>query len=223
MGIGYTIAFAATSPNVIICADKKTGTLRYSAICKSTETLLALNTKGDVGAQGPAGLKGDTGAQGPAGIKGDTGSAALEQDYLKVLDWSSTYTDGSNNYRTGDPCGDGVILNSDTNAPDGFCMITVPTGFRAFVAATLGSTANSSTEVIAFSASCASLTLTDWKASVTRNPTVNPNAEHLILNGNRDFANNRTHGIPLNVLTNGGCVGVRTKGSQPTMMSITKP
>jgi len=90
---GFTLAFltvgvvsyvdAAGDTKIKVCANKKTGELRYPgkrSCNKRTETTLSLNQKGQVGqpgmpgATGPAGL---AGATGPAGLAGTTGPAGL--------------------------------------------------------------------------------------------------------------------------------------------------
>ena len=54
-----------------VCIDKKSGTIRASGNCKSTERAYVL---GGPGPRGPQGLQGQTGLTGPQGPKGDTGS-----------------------------------------------------------------------------------------------------------------------------------------------------
>lgn len=57
-----------------VCIDKKTGAIRASNNCKTTERAYVL---GGPGPRGPQGVKGDTGATGPQGnqgLKGDTGA-----------------------------------------------------------------------------------------------------------------------------------------------------
>jgi hypothetical protein len=59
---------------VTVCADKKTGVLRYAknGKCAKTETKVLLNQTGTTGAKGETGA---TGANGTNGAKGETGAA----------------------------------------------------------------------------------------------------------------------------------------------------
>lgn len=74
-------ATAAAAPQgdlLKVCIDKKSGAMRASSNCKSTERAYVL---GGPGPRGPQGVKGDTGAtgaQGIQGIKGDTGSQGIQ-------------------------------------------------------------------------------------------------------------------------------------------------
>lgn len=212
--IGCTIAFAGNVPNIIFCADKKTGALRYGSSCKSNETLLALNIKGDIGAQGPAGAQGpkgdtgqqgpegDTGQQGPKGDAGPEGASAMQQDDIRVLDWSGVQTNEYNRYKNGDSCVDGTILDANHNAaPDGYCMVDVPKGSKAYVTSILsGITAY----VLQVPKSCSNSNTDDWNKATNNVIT---------LSDNRAFSSSRTHGIPLNRIPYGGCIALWTQRS----------
>ena len=69
-----------------VCIDKKSGVIRASNKCKSSERGMVLGgpgprgeqgPKGDTGATGAQGPKGETGAQGPAGPQGERGPIGL--------------------------------------------------------------------------------------------------------------------------------------------------
>ena len=70
-----------------VCIDKKTGAIRASNTCKSSEKLYELGgpgprgpqgVKGDAGSVGPQGPKGDVGSQGPAGPQGPQGLQGIQ-------------------------------------------------------------------------------------------------------------------------------------------------
>jgi hypothetical protein len=86
-GIGSVTTGTATAEEVVtpepvpqgdllkVCIDKKTGVIRASGKCKTTEKSYSL---GGPGPQGPQGEKGDTGAIGPQGIQGVKGDMGLQ-------------------------------------------------------------------------------------------------------------------------------------------------
>jgi len=86
-GIGSVTTGTATAEEVVtpepvpqgdllkVCIDKKTGVIRASGKCKTTEKSYSL---GGPGPQGPQGEKGDTGAVGPQGIQGVKGDMGLQ-------------------------------------------------------------------------------------------------------------------------------------------------
>jgi hypothetical protein len=63
----------AGSSKIVLCANKKTGALRYSkgGTCTKLESTLSINPNGEVGPVGPAG---PVGAAGPKGADGANGS-----------------------------------------------------------------------------------------------------------------------------------------------------
>ncbi|PGZ90927.1 collagen-like protein [Bacillus sp. AFS029533] len=75
--IGGTISYATTTnTNYYGCVKKSDGVLRViskGSKCKSQETLITWNSKGDKGDKGVQGPKGSTGATGPQGAKGEQG------------------------------------------------------------------------------------------------------------------------------------------------------
>ena len=83
VGGGVGVIAATSTKSVTVCANKKTGVMRYiskGSCNKKTETLLSWNQmgpqglSGSAGTNGTAGAKGDTGAAGTAGAKGDIGA-----------------------------------------------------------------------------------------------------------------------------------------------------
>lgn len=78
-GVGVVSAVTGTDTPIVACADKKTGTMRYSAKgkCKKSENKLSLQAPISLAATQVAGPKGDTGA---AGAKGDTGAKGATGD-----------------------------------------------------------------------------------------------------------------------------------------------
>ncbi len=102
-----TISFAAAGK---VCLEKETGELKVRRKCRSTETLVnvdSLNTiglnsvvgpqgpqgpQGAQGPQGPAGPQGPKGATGATGAKGDTGAAGP----TRLLDVSTCYEKAGN-------------------------------------------------------------------------------------------------------------------------------
>ena len=83
VGGGVGVIAATSTKSVTVCANKKTGVMRYiskGSCNKKTETSLSWNQmgpqglSGSAGTNGTAGAKGDTGAAGTAGAKGDIGA-----------------------------------------------------------------------------------------------------------------------------------------------------
>ena len=65
----------AGSSDIILCANKKTGALRYSkgGTCTKLESTLSINPNGAVGPVGPVGSVGTKGADGASGSDGSVG------------------------------------------------------------------------------------------------------------------------------------------------------
>lgn len=71
----------AGSSKIVLCANKKTGVLRYSkgGTCTKLESILSINPNGEVGPvgpSGPAGAVGPVGADGASGANGANGTNA---------------------------------------------------------------------------------------------------------------------------------------------------
>jgi hypothetical protein len=75
-GVGVVSAVTNNDAPIVACADKKTGTMRYSAKgkCKKSERKLSLQAPTSLSATQIAGPKGDTGPTGPKGETGSTGA-----------------------------------------------------------------------------------------------------------------------------------------------------
>jgi hypothetical protein len=72
--VSTNIYFASSNSNEITgCVNKKTGILRISSKCTSSERLISWNKIGPQGVKGDTGVQGEIGATGLQGIKGDTG------------------------------------------------------------------------------------------------------------------------------------------------------
>ena len=73
--IGVSLAFATSASAIDIsgCANKRTGILRVSKVCKPSEYSIVWSQDG-VGAKGATGPAGPTGATGPIGLTGATGA-----------------------------------------------------------------------------------------------------------------------------------------------------
>ena len=79
--ISTDIYFASSNSNEITgCVNKKTGILRISSKCTSTEKLISWNKIGPQGAKGDAGIQGETGAIGAPGETGATGLQGIKGD-----------------------------------------------------------------------------------------------------------------------------------------------
>lgn len=61
-----------------VCIDKKSGVIRASAKCKSTEKAYSLGGPGPQGPKGDQGIQGIQGIQGDQGLKGDTGIQGIQ-------------------------------------------------------------------------------------------------------------------------------------------------
>jgi hypothetical protein len=77
VGGGVGVIAASSTKTVTVCADKKTGMLRYAknGKCTKTETKVLLN---QTGADGVAGATGATGAKGETGAKGTDGAPGAD-------------------------------------------------------------------------------------------------------------------------------------------------
>jgi hypothetical protein len=82
--VSTNVYFASSNSNEITgCANKKTGILRISSKCTSSERLISWNKIGPQGVKGDTGGKGEPGAVGeigPQGVKGDTGPQGAKGD-----------------------------------------------------------------------------------------------------------------------------------------------
>ena len=76
--LGSTLSYAtsASAADISGCANKKTGILRVSKVCKPSEYSIVWSQDGvgPKGATGPTGATGATGATGPTGLTGATGA-----------------------------------------------------------------------------------------------------------------------------------------------------
>ncbi len=72
----FSSALYARGSTVTLCANKKTGSLRYinNGNCRSSENKIQLDQNGEVGQTGPQGPQGPTGPAGPAGADGANGA-----------------------------------------------------------------------------------------------------------------------------------------------------
>lgn len=75
VGGGVGVIAASSTKTVTVCADKKTGMLRYAknGKCAKTETKVLLNQTGADGVAGATGAKGETSAKGADGAPGADG------------------------------------------------------------------------------------------------------------------------------------------------------
>ena len=81
----FSSALYARGSTVTLCANKKSGALRYikSGNCRSSENKLEIDQNGELGQTGPQGQQGPAGPAGPAGADGSNGanaSSVLLQD-----------------------------------------------------------------------------------------------------------------------------------------------
>jgi len=78
----FATSIYAGSSNIVLCANVKTGSLRYSkgGACSKQESKLSINPNGVAGPSGAVGPVGSAGAVGPAGSSGKNG---LNSVYLQ--------------------------------------------------------------------------------------------------------------------------------------------
>jgi hypothetical protein len=76
IGVSLSYATSASAADISGCANKKTGILRVSKVCKPSEYSIVWSQDGvgPKGATGPTGATGATGATGPTGLTGPTGA-----------------------------------------------------------------------------------------------------------------------------------------------------
>ncbi|CAB4367790.1 unannotated protein [freshwater metagenome] len=81
VGGGVGVIAASSTKTVTVCADKKTGMLRYAknGKCAKTETKVLLNQTGADGVAGVTGAKGETGTAGANGTNGTNGANTNSQ------------------------------------------------------------------------------------------------------------------------------------------------
>jgi hypothetical protein len=74
--VSATSVLNARGSTVTLCANKKTGALRYikNGSCRSSENRIELDQNGEVGQTGPQGPQGPQGPAGPAGSDGANGA-----------------------------------------------------------------------------------------------------------------------------------------------------
>lgn len=73
IGVSLSFATSASAIDISGCANKRTGILRVSKVCKPSEYSIVWSQDG-VGAKGATGPAGPTGATGPIGLTGATGA-----------------------------------------------------------------------------------------------------------------------------------------------------
>ena len=73
IGVFLSFATSASAIDISGCANKRTGILRVSKVCKPSEYSIVWSQDG-VGAKGATGPAGPTGATGPIGLTGATGA-----------------------------------------------------------------------------------------------------------------------------------------------------
>ena len=73
----FATSIRAGSSDIVLCANKKTGALRYSkgGSCSKLESILSISPNGEVGPAGPSGPAGPAGAAGASGSDGGGGSS----------------------------------------------------------------------------------------------------------------------------------------------------
>ena len=98
--VSLSSALYARGSTINLCANKKTGALRYSknGNCSSSENKLELDPNGEVGQTGPQGPQGPAGPAGPAGSDGANGANGSNASSWYLLDaagtkfaWTGTY------------------------------------------------------------------------------------------------------------------------------------
>ena len=119
VGGGVGVIAATSTKSVTVCANKKTGVMRYiskGSCNKKTETSLSWNQmgpqglSGSAGTNGTAGAKGDTGAAGTAGAKGDIGAGGTAGAKGDIGAGGTSGTNGTN----GIDATNGALTNSQT-------------------------------------------------------------------------------------------------------------
>ena len=81
-------ALYARGSTVTLCANKKSGALRYikSGNCRSSENKLEIDQNGELGQMGPQGQQGPAGPAGPAGSDGANGANGLNASSVMLQD-----------------------------------------------------------------------------------------------------------------------------------------
>ena len=141
----FASTIRAGSPDIVLCANKKSGVLRYSksGSCSKQESLLSINPNGEVGPAGPAGPVGPAGpagasgsdggggGSGPAGATGPAGPAGPAGAAGSTGSTGATGPSGPA-FRTQSICGaDGATLCSlGAEGPGGGVIVFIDTNSR---------------------------------------------------------------------------------------------
>ena len=90
--ISATSVLSARGSTINLCADKKSGALRYSknGNCRSSENKLELDPNGEVGQMGPQGPAGPAGPAGSDGANGANGANGTNESSWHLLDSAGT-------------------------------------------------------------------------------------------------------------------------------------
>lgn len=86
--VSVSSALYARGSTINLCANKKTGALRYlkNGSCSNSENKLELDPNGEVGQTGPQGLQGAQGPAGPAGSDGANGANGSNASSVMLQD-----------------------------------------------------------------------------------------------------------------------------------------
>lgn len=123
VGLGGAMA-ATTSQQIVACANKSTGVMRYAknGRCTRNETRIRWNQQGQPGAMGATGPAGPAGGTGPAGAPGSPGADA-------VLPAATCATGGTCAIGDTGPGGGTVFYVAQTRQAWGRYLEAAPTGW----------------------------------------------------------------------------------------------
>lgn len=222
LGLGYGVGQAADSTTLTLCASKTTGALRYSTLCKTSEKVVILNTKGDTGSTGPqgeVGPQGIAGMKGPQGETGAKGETGVEQLDVRVIRYFHTAAQtGYYNPQTQDNCLDGTIRGYYSANPSwGYCTLDVPADKQAYVMHAMNaatSTAGIQARVSVVSGTCASINFERASRKTDQDDLIftsqisgfSPYGYQNLIRVNHEYANVRTAGLPLVPSTGNRCL-----------------
>jgi hypothetical protein len=117
--ISATSVLSARGSTINLCADKKSGSLRYSknANCRSSENKLEIDPNGEVGQTGPQGPAGPAGSDGSSGQTGPQGPAGSN---LKWIDANGNQLGDFVDYRFPMFLYNGIVYNFSPLISNGY-------------------------------------------------------------------------------------------------------
>ncbi len=120
--ISATSVLNARGSTVTLCANKKSGALRYlkNGDCRSSESKIELDQNGELGQTGPQGPQGPAGPAGSDGSSGQTGPQGPAGSNLKWIDANGNQLGDFVDYRWPSFLYNGIVYNFSPQDSNGY-------------------------------------------------------------------------------------------------------